>query len=71
MFAAGVQDSCTSKSHIEHVVLHYFLTTLQLHNSPGDCAKELFKHSKDVESLLVCNEKNKKVLEFFFLWVPS
>ena len=30
----------------------------QLHNSLGDYARELFKPSKDLASLQVCNEKN-------------
>jgi len=34
--------------------------SLQLHNSPVDCARELFKPSKDFVSvsLLLCNEKS-------------
>jgi len=35
----------------------YFRTTLQLHNMPVDCAKELFTPAKDLASLLVCKEK--------------
>jgi len=66
MFVASVQDTSTSKSRIEHVVLCYFPTTLQLHNSPGDCARKLFKCSKDVASLKVCIEKNWQVLDFSF-----
>jgi len=42
--------------------LQYFLTTLQLHSSPGNFAKQLFKCS----SLLDCNENNWKVLDFEF-----
>jgi len=38
-------------------------------NSPADCARELFKPSKDVASLLVSNEK--KIGVSFFLWVTS
>jgi len=34
-----------------------FLPTLQLHNLSVDCARELFKPSKDLASLLVYNEK--------------
>jgi len=30
----------------------YFYATLQPHNSPTDCARELFKLPKDVASLL-------------------
>jgi len=39
---------------------------LQLHNSPGNCAGELCKPSKDVASLLVCIEKSLKVFGFGF-----
>jgi len=39
-------------------VNHCFCATLQIHNSPIDCAKELFKPSKDSASLRVCNDKN-------------
>jgi len=39
----------------------------QLHNSPGDYARELFKPSKDSTSLQVCNaKKNSLVLGFGF-----
>ena len=47
--------------------LCYFPATLQLYNSPGNCARELFKYSKYVASLLKCDEKNSKVLDFKFL----
>jgi len=70
-FAAGVRDTHTSKAYIEHMFLCYFPVTLQLHNLPGDCARKLFKCSNDVASLLDCNEKNCKVLDFSFLWVMS
>jgi len=43
---------------------HFFTITLQHHNSPIDCARELFKPSKGVASLLVCNE-NILGFEFF------
>jgi len=49
----------------------YFRATLQLHNSPGNWARELFKPSKDVASLLDCAEKNGKFLISCFLWVMS
>jgi len=39
----------TSKTHMNHFVT----VTLQHHNSPADCSRELFKCSKDVASLLV------------------
>jgi len=39
----------------------------QLHNSPGNCAGELFKPSKDSPSLQVCNEKKFLVLDFRFI----
>jgi len=48
----------TYKSHISY----YFHATLQLHNSPVNCVRELFKPSKYVASLLVCNEKKLLVL---------
>ena len=56
-FCAGVRYTRTLKSCIEHVCLHYSPVTLQLRNLPGDCARELFKHSKDVASLRVCSAK--------------
>jgi len=41
-----------------------FQLPYQRHSSFGDCARELFKPSKDSASLLVCNEKT-----FFWFWV--
>jgi len=38
--------------------------SLQLHNLPSDCAGELFKPSKDLASLRICNVK-KFFLGFF------
>jgi len=35
----------------------YFRAALQPHNLAVDCARELFKPSKDSARLLVCNEK--------------
>jgi len=49
-----------------HTLSCTFCTTLHLHNSPVDCAGELFKPSKDTASLLACNEKNYKVWDFGF-----
>jgi len=43
-----------------------FQLTYQLHNSPGDCGRELFKPSKDPASLQVCNEKKFSVWGFGF-----
>jgi len=43
--------------------------SLQLRNSPVDCARELFKMPKDSASLLVHNDKKFKFC--FFLWVMS
>jgi len=40
----------------------------QQHNSPGDCARELFKHSTDLTSLLVCNEIYFFGFRFFSEW---
>jgi len=37
-----------------------------LYNLPADWARELFKPTKDVASLLVCIEKNCKVLDLGF-----
>jgi len=42
---------------------------MQLHNLPVDCGKELFKPSKDLTSLLICNEKFVKFWVTGFLWV--
>jgi len=42
------------------------ITTSQLHNPLSDCAREQFKPSKDIASLLDCVEKNWKVLDFKF-----
>jgi len=39
-----------------------FWLSYQSHSSSADCARELFKPSKDLASLLVCNEKNFLVL---------
>jgi len=43
-----------------------FQLTYQLHNSPSDCGRELFKPSKDSASLQVCNEKKFLVWGFRF-----
>jgi len=43
---------------LNHTLSGYIQSTLQLHNSPVDCARELFASSNDSVSLLVCNEKN-------------
>jgi len=40
--------------------------SFQLQNSPVDCATELFKPSKDLVSLLVCNEKIFRFCVSFF-----
>jgi len=46
-------------------VSHFFTITLQLHNSPGNWARELFKPSKYAVSLPVRNfKKCKNVLDF-------
>jgi len=47
----------------------YFHATLQLHNSPVNCARELFKPLKVFASLLVCNEEKFQVLGFRFFVV--
>ena len=40
------------------------------HNLPPDWARDLFKLSKDGESLVVCNKKSVSVLDFgFFIYV--
>jgi len=49
-----------------HALSHYFCTTLQLHNSPVNCAWELFKSLKALASLLVCNGKFFSVLDYTF-----
>ena len=61
-FTAGVQNICTLKPHMSC----YFHVTLQLRNSPANCARELFKPWKYVASLLVCIFLNWKVLDFSF-----
>jgi len=58
--AVGVRIICTLKACISN----YLLTTLRLHDLPGNWARELFKTLKDATSLLVCIEKNWKVLDF-------
>ena len=45
---------------------HISCAALQLNNSPGDWAKELFKLSKDTASLLVWILKTSYVLDFVF-----
>jgi len=44
----GVWESCAKRYN-----LPLLDKSLQLHNSPVDCARELFKPSKDLKSLLV------------------
>jgi len=41
-----------------------FQLPYQQHSFYADCARELFKPSKDFASLLVCNEKN-----VFWFWI--
>jgi len=48
-----------------YTISYYFGASLQLYNLLGDCARELFKPSKDVVNLLDFIEKNWKVLHFF------
>jgi len=43
-----------------HELLNYY--HLQLHNSPVDCARNLFKHSKDAASL---SDYTEKIGKFF------
>jgi len=55
-FAAGRFQPKSSSYHV----------SWQLHNSPGDFARELFRPSKDAANVRVCNEKNFFVLGFGF-----
>jgi len=50
---AGVRYTHTLKSWMSC----YFHTTLQLHNSPANCARKLFKPSKDAATFLDCIKK--------------
>jgi len=49
------------------------IITLQHHNSPANCGREVLKHSKDAASLLGCIFFNWKVLDcvFFCGWRPK
>jgi len=67
MLQAGVQYTRTLKS----CMTHFSCITSHLHNSPANLAKDLFKHSYDVRSLLVKIFENWNVLEFGFEWVTS
>ena len=61
MLWAGVQYTHTFKSHLSYfsgVILHH-------HNSPGNWARELFKHSRDAEKR-GDDLKNWEVLDLFF-----
>jgi len=62
-FAAGVRDLVLWN----HALSRYFRATLQLHNSPTDCARELFKCSKDAVSLLIALKKFGKFWISVFL----
>ena len=66
-------DNCEWKSTLREPVYKYtvprfqpktssFRLPNQRHSSSADCARELFKPSKDLASLLVCTQKN-----FFWL----
>jgi len=44
-----------------------FLLPYQTNSFSADCTRELFKPSKDLANVRVCNEK--KFLVLFFLWV--
>jgi len=46
--------------------LGIFWLTYQQHSSSADCARELFKPSKGLASLQICNEKNFFGLGFHF-----
>jgi len=61
-FGASVQNICTLKALDETL----FFTTLQQNNLPDYWTRKLYKPSKDLASLLVCIEKNGKVLDFSF-----
>ena len=52
--------------HWNHVLSCKFHATLELHNSPVKCARELSKPSKDSANLPVCTEKKFLVLGFIF-----
>ena len=50
---------------------HYFGANMFGHNSAGDRARELFKPSKDEESLVVTIKKIGMFWIWAFLWVKS
>jgi len=49
-------------------VTYFFAITLQLHNSPGDWAKELFKPSRCGDSSGLDKKKIRKFCISSFLW---
>jgi len=51
-----------------HALSCYIPATLQLHNSPVNCARELFKPSKESVSILLWNENKIYVLGFGFFY---
>jgi len=55
------------KTHVSHLIT----ITLQLHNLPAECARELFKPSTDAASLPVCIKNIEKFGIVGFLWVMS
>jgi len=57
----------TFKTHVSH----FITITLQHHNLPADCAREMFKHSKDAASILVSIFLIGKFWISCFLWVMS
>ena len=65
----GVLTPCCGHTNISYFEIRHkssiFRLSYQPHSSSADCAKELFKHSTDLVSLRVCNEKNS-VLGFCF-----
>ena len=59
----SVNTFCSGRLTIKSSSLHMFLHRCI---SADDCARELFKPSKDSSSICICNEKNFFVLGFVF-----
>jgi len=72
MLAAGVRYlEIGQKPAVFACLINSITPPYQQHNTSADCARELFKPSKDSARLLVCNEKNVIWFCFFVIAIIS
>jgi len=63
-FSLKILFSTRSLPAYEYIILGKIWLSYQLYSSSADCGRELFKPSKDVTRLGVCNEKIFLALDF-------